>query len=108
MALTVPIYSLTAKVSITLTLILRALPLSLLAAPVLLATPIAAQQAVRTACWSDIERLCPAQLAERDRDAIRACLRSRIAEASNGCRTAIRAQVAADRRAQSGNTQEKR
>lgn len=74
----------------------------------LLAMPAAAQQAVRTACWSDIQRLCPAQLAERDRDAVRACLRSRIAGTSDGCRTAIRAQIAADRQAQSGGAQEKR
>lgn len=86
----------------------QALAMPLMAAPLLLAMPVTAQEAVRTACWSDIQRLCPSQLARRDRDAVRACLRSRIADTSEGCRTAIRAQAAANRQAQGGDAQKKR
>lgn len=79
------------------------------AAPLLLTMPAAAQQgAVRAACMQDIQRLCPTQLANRDRDAIRACLRSRIAEASDGCRSAIRAQMQANRETSGGEGQPKR
>lgn len=85
------------------------LTLAFTAVPLLLATPAAAQQsAVRTACMQDIQRLCPAQFANRDRDGIRACLRSRIADASDGCRTAIRAQMQADRQRTGGETQQRR
>lgn len=72
--------------------------LALCAAPLLLAMPAAAQQGdVRAACMQDIQRLCPTQFANRDRDAIRACLRSRIADTSEGCRSAIRGQMQANR-----------
>jgi hypothetical protein len=83
--------------------------LTLCAAPLLLAMPAAAQQeAVRAACMQDIQRLCPGQFANRDRDAIRACLRSRIADTSDGCRSAIRAQMQANRQTSGGEAQTKR
>lgn len=83
--------------------------LTLCVAPLLLAMPAAAQQgAVRAACMQDIQRLCPTQFANRDRDGIRACLRSRIADASDGCRSAIRAQMQANRQPSGGEAQTKR
>lgn len=78
----------------------RAVALAVIATPLVLAIPAAAQEAVRTACWQDIQRLCPTELGQRDRAAIRGCLRSKIAQTSEGCRAAIRAQMAANREAQ--------
>lgn len=92
----------------TLPRLTATLALACTAAPLLLTMPAAAQQgAVRAACMQDIQRLCPTQFANRDRDAIRACLRSRIAEASDGCRSAIRAQMQANRQPSGGDAQPK-
>lgn len=86
-----------------------ALALAFTAAPLLLTMPAVAQQgAVRAACMQDIQRLCPTQFANRDRDGIRACLRSRLAEASDGCRSAIRAQMQVNRQPSGGEAQPKR
>jgi hypothetical protein len=84
----------------TMTSFSRAVALAMIATPLVLVTPATAQEAVRTACWQDIQRLCPTELGRRNREAIRGCLRSKIADASEGCRTAIRAQMAANREAQ--------
>ena len=67
------------------------------AAAIAPSAPVWAQDAVRAACWQDIQRLCPRELAAMDRDAVRACLREKIAEASDTCRTAVRQHRAATR-----------
>lgn len=81
---------------------------AMLLAPLLLVAPAAAQQGeVRAACMADIQRLCPTQLASLDRPGIRACLRDRYAEASEGCRTALRAMMQRNRQPSGGDAQPK-
>ena len=79
-----------------------------LLAPLLIVTPVVAQQGeVRAACMGDIQRLCPTQLASLDRPGIRACLRDRFAEASEGCRAALRAMMQRNRQPSGGDAQPK-
>lgn len=80
-----------------------------LLAPLLLVTPVVAQQQgeVRAACMEDIQRLCPTQLASLDRPGIRICLRDRFAEASEGCRAALRAMMQRNRPPSGGDAQPK-
>lgn len=68
------------------------------------ATPaLAQQQAVRDACMADIRKFCSAQMAAMDRDGVRACLRTNIANTSPQCQAAVKAQQAANA-AQGGQT----
>lgn len=62
------------------------------------AAPASAQIAVRMACYSDIQKLCPAEFKMRDQDKMRTCLRANLAKASDSCRSAVRAQIAAEKR----------
>lgn len=68
------------------------------------AAPALAQQTVRDACMADIRKLCSAQMAAMDRDAVRACLRANIANTSPECQAAVKAQQAANAAAQGGQT----
>lgn len=57
-------------------------------------TPAQAQLAVRLACYSDMQQLCPVEFAARDQDKMRVCLRANLAKASESCQNAVRAQIA--------------
>lgn len=65
---------------------------------------LAQQSAVRDACMADIRKFCSAQMAAMDRDAVRACLRTNIANTSPECQAAVKAQQAANAAAQGGQT----
>jgi hypothetical protein len=62
------------------------------------AAPANAQIAVRMACYSDMEKLCPTEFSARDQDKMRVCLRANLSKASESCQKAVRAQMAADKR----------
>ena len=51
--------------------------------------------AVREACMSSIQTLCPAEMQAMDRPAIRACLIKNISKASPECQAAVKAAQAA-------------
>ena len=72
--------------------IMRALAIACLVFPALAGRPAAAQD-VREACMSDIATLCPLQLAARDREKIRSCLKANLDKASPGCQEAARAKA---------------
>lgn len=61
------------------------------------AAPLMAQANVRTACWSDIQRLCATELAARNREGIRTCMRTNLRQLSPECRSAVMAARAAQR-----------
>ncbi|MBW8294449.1 hypothetical protein [Sphingopyxis sp.] len=60
--------------------------------------PANAQFAVRMACYSDMQKLCPTEFSARDQDKMRVCLRANLSKASESCQKAVRAQMAADKR----------
>ena len=55
----------------------------------------APNSAVREACKSSIQTLCPAELAAMDRSAVRACLIKNINKAAPACQAAVKAAWAA-------------
>jgi hypothetical protein len=55
---------------------------------------------VRKACMADVMRLCPSEAAARDRQGIRACLKTNFSKASQGCQSSLRA-ASTDREPQS-------
>jgi hypothetical protein len=50
------------------------------------------------ACYSDMERLCPAEFKARDQDKMRVCLRANLRKASESCQSAVRTQMAGEKR----------
>ena len=71
--------------------------LSALAAVFALASaPMAmAQTPVREACKADIEKFCASEMAAKDRDAVRACMKANYDKLSPDCKTAIQASMSA-------------
>lgn len=71
----------------------RTVRIGLLAAS-LCAASLANGKDTREACRADAIKLCPNEVAARDRKAVRACLRDHLGDVSDRCRTAIADQVA--------------
>jgi hypothetical protein len=55
----------------------------------------APNSAVREACMTSIQTLCPTEVAAMDRTAIRACLIKNISKATPECQSAVKAAQAA-------------
>jgi hypothetical protein len=55
-----------------------------------LAAPAIAQDAGRAACFADAKVVCPKELADHDRAAVRACLVKNIDKTSPACRAFIK------------------
>lgn len=72
--------------------------LAAIAAAIATAPPASAQIAVRMACYSDMQKICPAEFKARDQDKMRVCLRANLSKASDTCQQAVRAQMAANKK----------
>jgi DNA-binding GntR family transcriptional regulator len=57
------------------------------------AASLAVAEDTREACRADAIRLCPNEVAAKDRKAVRACIRDHLGDVSDRCRTAIADQV---------------
>lgn len=60
--------------------------------------PSTAQIAVRFNCYSDMQRLCPAELKSRDQEKMRVCLRTNLNKASEECRRAVHSMIDSQQR----------
>jgi len=76
----------------------RRIALAAIAALMGLPKPANAQIAVRLACYSDMQKLCPTEFKARDQDKMRICLRANLSKASESCQQAVRTQMAANKR----------
>lgn len=65
-----------------------------------MSAPASAQFAVRMACYSEVQKLCPTEFEARDQDIIRVRLGANLSKASQSCQRAVRAQTAADKKNQ--------
>lgn len=66
-----------------------------LAGMALQATAASAAPTVRQACMPEIQQMCAAELAARNRDRVKTCLQTNKDKLSEGCRSAIEEKQAA-------------